>query len=97
MNESEHYNENLIPTKAQVTRKKGGFIFIFQVNGYRGVDTGELYYSRDEALRMEQIISTNIGRSGFESHFDIPQILPQYQAPSSNAVSNCVPLFSGAT
>jgi len=97
IDESENYNENLIPTKAHVTRRKGDFIFIFQVNGYRGTDTGKLYYSRDEALRMEQTISTSIGQSGLESHFDIPQILPQYQVPSSVAISNYVPLFSGTT
>ena len=89
------YNEDVVPTREQIMRKSGNFTFIFEIDGYRGINTGELYYSRDEALRIERIISA--GRNGTESHFEMPQIILGNEALSNSVTLTGVKSYSGAT
>ena len=69
------YAEELIPTRVQVQRRRGNFLFIFEVDGYKGVNTGEVYYTRDTALEMEKKITSHRRRGiGWVLSFMTPQV-----------------------
>jgi len=95
--EYEKYIEDIVPATAHIRKDVGDFIFILTVNAHRGAGTGELYYSRDDALRIQKILSITPADIGVESCLTIPQIFPRYQSLPTNAVANYAPILSANT
>jgi hypothetical protein len=75
---SDAYSEKLIPTRVTITRKRGNLTYVFEIDGFRGERTGQIYYKGGEVSRIENFLSlnnaiysfttSNIGEiSGFET------------------------------
>lgn len=72
----EKESENVYPAKVKVSRRVGSFDVIFEVDGFRGEKTGEIYYSRDTALAIENILErTNNQKTGKAYTFTTPQFV----------------------
>ncbi len=70
------YSEDLIPGKIYIEKERGGFIFIFQEDGFIGVDTGENYYDRNVKIKMDEVIQEYISETlGFVLNVNIPNIV----------------------
>ena len=57
--EYKDYTEKLVPIHVTITKKHGNVTFAFNINGFRGENTGQIYYKGKDVLDVEQIINTN--------------------------------------
>lgn len=57
--EYKDYTEKLVPIHVTITKKHGNVTFTFSINGFRGEDTGQIYYKGKDVLEVERIMNTN--------------------------------------
>jgi len=53
------YTEKLIPTRVTITKQRGDITFVFDINGFRGAETGQIYYKGKDMLEVEQLLKAN--------------------------------------
>lgn len=56
---SDAYSEKLIPTRVTITRQRGNFSYVFEIDGFRGERTGEIHYKGSEVSRIEKFLASN--------------------------------------
>ncbi len=57
-NSSDAFSEKLLPTRVTITRKRGDFTYVFEIDGYRGEQTGEISYKASEIKRIEDFLNS---------------------------------------
>jgi hypothetical protein len=62
--EYDKYAEDIVPERVTVERRAGNFVVYVPLDGFRGVDTGEVYFSWDEKKRMDSIIREMVDKYG---------------------------------
>ena len=72
----ERFAEDIVPHRFILRRESEKLIFLFNIDGYRGRDTGEIYYSPLAKEKMDKIIQEFEGTYGKMLSFSIPNVLP---------------------
>lgn len=76
---SDAYSEKLIPTRITITRQRGDFTYVFEIEGYRGEQTGEISYKASELKKIEKFMASNNPIYSFVS--DNVGLILNYEAP----------------
>jgi hypothetical protein len=72
----EKKSESIVPTSVVVSRDIGQLTVQFPIQGYLGEETGEIYYSRDTAIAIENVLELRENeRSGLVVSHRIPQYI----------------------
>jgi hypothetical protein len=78
--EYEDYTEKLIPTHVTITRERGDVTFVFEINGFKGTDTGQIYYKGKDVLEIERFLDKRdaiqiqeFSKVGLVLNFETPQ------------------------
>lgn len=83
--EFDQYAEPLDPARVQIHKRVGDVILVIEVDGYRGRQTGDAYYSRDVRKYIDdwcQVYSDQI--AGLEITSGVPQILMDQASESTD-------------
>ena len=78
-NSSDAYSEKLLPTRVTVTRRRGDFTYVFEIDGYRGEKTGEISYKASEVKKIEKFMASNNPIYSFVS--DTTGLILNYESP----------------
>jgi hypothetical protein len=91
--ESDKYTEKIVPASVTMTRKVGHLVYVFFIQGYKGVGTGQVYYKRDDALEIEHYIQANnpiqfymLPNIGVVLTFETPQVVTDEAARTDEAI-----------
>ena len=86
---SDAYSEKLIPTRVTITRKRGNLTYIFEIDGFRGEQTGEIHYKASEVSRIEGFLRSNqaiysfhVSNIGLVLNFETPLALAAESMPT---------------
>ena len=78
--EFDDYTEKLVPTRVTITRQRGDVTFVFEINGFKGADTGQIYYKGKDVLEIERFLDKKnaiqiqeFSRTGLALNFETPQ------------------------
>src|SRR5262249_60511 len=99
LSDYEKYAEDVEPAKVLIRRRIGNFIFVFYRDGYKGVNTGEYYISRDTALSIEKVLRGQSRKAGvgLVLSFSTPQVvLPEAHSSTAEWMDKSL-VFEGAS
>jgi hypothetical protein len=98
--EYEDYTEKLIPILVSITRQHGNITYAFDIDGFRGSETGQIYYKGKDVLEIERFLSSNniihaqvISGLGLVLSFKTPQTV----TGSATSVTNLLNIKSRKT
>jgi hypothetical protein len=91
--EFEDYTEKLIPIRVTITRQRGNLTYVFDIAGFRGVESGQIYYKGKDVLEVERFMERNnvihaqvIEGLGWVLSFETPQTLTSPSFSSTDTV-----------
>ena len=80
--EYEDYTEKLIPARVTITRQRGSIFFVFEIAGFRGAETGQIYYKGKDVLELERSLDSGeairaqvFNKLGHVLNFETPQTM----------------------
>lgn len=92
--EFQNYSERLIPTRVTITRQRGNFKYSFEIDGFKGERTGQIYYKGSEVSKIEHSLQAKDAISSYRSNnfglviqFQTPQAFLYPEVDSSVTIS----------
>jgi hypothetical protein len=94
-NSSDVYSEKLIPTRVTITRRRGDYTYVFEIDGFRGARTGQIHYKGSEVSRIEKFLASNNPIYSFTSTnvglilgFENPMIVASESIPTGTLAAS---------
>ena len=86
---SDVYSEKLLPIRVTITRSRGNLTYVFEIDGFKGEQTGEIHYKASEVARIEKflnsnqpIYSFNASNVGLVLNFETPLAIAEESIPT---------------
>jgi hypothetical protein len=93
--EFDDYTEKLIPTRVTITKQRGNFTYVFEIDGFKGAETGQVYYKGKDVLEVERFMESGqairtikLRNYGLVLNFETPQaFLTPGALPTGTAIA----------